>query len=166
MTKTCIGYYKNCWRVFPLGFIKGEELGNAHADKRGGRWIAELRINLHRERTTLTIIASSVADPDPYGSGTFAWIRNYSSGSGSRKKIKEQINKKCISSFGPVNSGLCVLYCRTVVWNWFRDVQICLNNMGWIRIRNTKNYLVAGHSGSATLIARLEPKRSSDRPAV
>ena len=30
----------------------------------------------------------SVVDPDPHGSGTFAWIRiqNYSSGSGSSKK--------------------------------------------------------------------------------
>ena len=62
---------------------------------------------------------SVVVDPDPHGSGPFAWIRiqirlrNYSSGSGIivpdpgiriqiRQKVKEHINKT-------VNSGLFVL---------------------------------------------------------
>ena len=40
---------------------------------------------------------TSVTDPDLHGSGAFAWIRNYSSVSGSSKKLKEEINKnmKC-----------------------------------------------------------------------
>ena len=38
---------------------------------------------------------SSIADPDPHGSGTFAWIQ-------IQQKVKEQINKT-------VNSGLFVL---------------------------------------------------------
>ena len=45
---------------------------------------------------------SSVADPDPHGSETFACIR-------IQQKMKEQINKNVISHIRPVNSGLCVL---------------------------------------------------------
>ena len=32
----------------------------------------------------------------------------------SQPKMKEQINKNCISNLRPVNSGLCVQYCKTI----------------------------------------------------
>ena len=41
------------------------------------------------------------------GSGSFAWIR-------IQQKMKEQINKYYVFNFRPVNTGLCVVYCRTV----------------------------------------------------
>ena len=46
----------------------------------------EPKINFNKQ--FLQSVLSSVVDPDPHGSGTFAWIliRNYSSGSGSSKK--------------------------------------------------------------------------------
>ena len=48
-------------------------------------------------------------DLDPHGSGTFAWIRNYSSGSGiaKRERLKEHVNKT-------MNSGLFVLLDRSI----------------------------------------------------
>ena len=45
--------------------------------------------------TFLKTLRTSVVDPDPHGSGTFAWIR-------IQQKVKEHINKT-------VNSGLFVL---------------------------------------------------------
>ena len=57
---------------------------------------------------------TSVADPDPHGSGTFAWIR-------IQQKVKEHINKT-------VNSGLYSMNYWTVVLNreWQIFVKILL----------------------------------------
>ena len=69
-------------------------------------------------------LKSSVADPDPHGSGTFAWIWNYSFGSRSSKKWKIICKKKLWL--------LDCLYYRTVVWNreWQIVVKILL--FDWI----------------------------------
>ena len=48
-----------------------------------------------KEPTNWVLVITSVVDPDPHGSGTFAWIR-------IQQKVKEHINKT-------VNSGLFVL---------------------------------------------------------
>ena len=50
---------------------------------------------MEKSRQKQTVISVSVVDPDPHGSGTFAWIR-------IQQKVKEHINKT-------VNSGLIVL---------------------------------------------------------
>ena len=58
----------------------------------GSRFGIRIRIQGLKKRLKMLnnhkiiLLFSSVVDPDPHGSGTFAWIRNYSSGSGSSKK--------------------------------------------------------------------------------
>ena len=121
------------------------------------------------------IVETSIVDPDPHGSEIFSWIRiqNYCSGTGSSKKWKSRLIKNFI-----YNLGLWILDCvncielhiegprkwrivgrlTILLFDWieciFLNLQKCLNNMGWIRIRiRIRNFqkFVAG-SGSTTLV--------------
>ena len=79
---------------------------SSDADQQESKFGSSIRIGHHEDPHP----KGSVADPDPHGTGNFAWIRNYCSGSGSSKKCKSTLhNTIFISHFSPVNSGLCVL---------------------------------------------------------
>ena len=48
------------------------------------------RIRIQHVLELIRIQQNSIVDPDPHGSGTFAWIRN-------QQNMKDQINKNVIS---------------------------------------------------------------------
>ena len=72
-----------------------------------GTGIEPIRIQIPNTNAyQFLIVFTSIADPDPHGSGPdpklVFRIRIH-------QKMKKQINKNVISHFRPVNSGLCVL---------------------------------------------------------